>query len=189
MIFSNILLGALILFFCVHLFMAIRERMKKNPKIRLISKKTGQVFELNAEQMTELINKEVLADFSITAKAAFKCVAESFASGHLADAKKYLSDHVLPIFQKKISDREAKHQKAEFTLIGFKDVSIMEDTPHKKVISFTTEQVNLLRDENNNVIEGDPLYVATVTEAWTFVQKKENVWVVNAIENKEAHFA
>lgn len=190
MIFSNILLTLVIVFFCIHLILAIREGMNKHKKIHLISSKTGRVVELDATKMADFINKEVLSDFTNIAKAMFKCVSESFAKGKLTDAKKYLGEQVFPVFQKAISEREALHQTTEFVLIGFKDVKILEDSPVKKVVSFTTEQINLLKDENNNVIEGDPLYVATVTEDWTFTRKKEeDSWVVNAIESKEAHFA
>ena len=189
MILSNILLGVVILFFVIRLFLAIREEGKKANKICLISKKTGQIVELKAESVAEFINKEMQLDFTNTAKAIFARVSESFAKGHLADIKNYLNDRVLPVFQQAILSREALHQKMEFTLIGFKDVKITEDAPTRKVVSFTTEQINLLKDEKGRVIEGDPLYVATVTEDWTFVQKKENTWMVSGIEGKEAHFA
>jgi len=129
------------------------------------------------------------ADFTNVAKVMFVSISEAFAKGRLADIKNYLNDRVLPIFQQAISARENLHQKVEFTLIGFKNVTVVQDTPTKKVVSFTTEQINLLKDEKDKVIEGDPLYVATVTEDWTFVQRKENSWVVAAIEPKEAHFA
>ena len=189
MILSNILLGILVLFFCVQLVAAIRESMKKKPKIRLISKKTGQVFELDAAQMSSMLQEEILSDFTVMAKTIFQHVAEGFSKGRLIDIKKYLDEKVLQVFQEKISERETHHQKAEFTFIGFKNIQLIEDMPTKKVVSFTTEQVNLLRDENDKIIEGDSLYVATVTENWTFTQKKEQTWVVSGIESKEAHFA
>jgi len=188
MFFSNILLTVVILFFVLQLFFAVREKKKKN-KLCLISKKTGEVIELDASSFADFINKELNTDFSATAKMIFTRVSESFAKGRLSDIKNYLNEKVLPVFEQAISNREKQHQTAEFTLIGFKDVKVIEDTPTKKVVSFTTEQINLLKDEKNNVIEGDPLYVATVTEDWTFTQKKENTWVVSGIESKEAHFA
>ena len=188
MFFSNILLSALILFFVLQLFFAVREKKNKG-KLRLISKKTGQVIELDAASFTDFINKEIESDFSNTAKLIFARVSEAFAKGSLGEIKQYLNERVLPVFEQAISDREKLHQKADFTLIGFKSVDILEDAPTRKVVSFTTEQINLLKDEQNNVIEGDPLYVSTVTENWTFTQKKENAWVVSAIESKEAHFA
>ena len=189
MILNHIIITILILFFSVRLFAAIRESKKKEDKITLMSKKTGQILEINAVQISDFINKELLADFTITAKTIFKCVAESFAAGHLAEIKKYLDDNVLPIFQETLAARAQQQQKAEFTLIGFKEVKVLEDNPDKKVVSFTTEQVNLLKDKEGNVIEGDPLYVATVTEKWTFVAKSKDKWVVQSIQNMEAHFA
>lgn len=189
MIFSNILLSIVILFFIVQLVFAIREKKGKQGKLCLISKKTGEVIELDATSFSDFINKEMETDFSNTAKVIFSRVSDAFAKGRLSDIKNYLNDKVLPVFQEAISTRENLHQKAEFTLIGFKSVKVLEDAPTKKVVSFTTEQINLLKDEKDNVIEGDPLYVATVTENWTFIKKKEDMWVVSAIQGKEAHFA
>ena len=189
MILSNILLGILILFFGIQLVLAIRGTSREKGKICLISKKTGKIIELASADVSDLINQEIQADFTYTAQMIFTRLANAFALGHLAEVKECLSESALPVFQDAITAREKQHQKAEFSLIGFKSVKILEDAPNKKVVSFTTEQVNLLKDEKDNVIEGDPLYVATVTEDWTFVQKKENKWVVSAIQNREAHFA
>ena len=189
MIFTNILLGAVILFFILQLVFALRDKQKGGRKLCLISKKTGEVIELDASSFSDFINKEIEADFSTTARFIFTRVSEAFAKGHLSDVKNYLNDKVLPIFQDAVSVRENLHQKAEFTLIGFKDVKILQDEPTRKVVSFTTEQINLLKDEKDNIIEGDPLYVATVTEDWVFTKKKENMWVVSGIQSKEAHFA
>lgn len=189
MMLSHIIITILILFFAVRLFVAVRETKNKGDKIRLMSKTTGQILEIDATQISDLINKEIMADFTITAKAIFKAVAESFAAGHLSEIKKYLGDNVLPVFQTTLNMREKEQQKVEFTLIGFKEVKVLEDTPNKKVVSFTTEQINLLKDKAGNVVEGDPLYVATVTENWTFVSKNKDNWVVQSIQNMEAHFA
>ena len=189
MIPSNIIITILILFFCLQLFRAIREKTQKKDKIRLMSKTTGQVLELNAAQISDFINNELMADFTITAKAIFKHVAESFARGKLSEIKKYLSDNVLAVFQKTLSERENLQQNAEFVLIGFKDVRVLEDMPEKKIVSFTTEQINLLKDKTGHVLEGDPLYVATVTELWTFISKGKDKWVVQSIQNMEGHFA
>lgn len=187
--FSNILLGALIVFFIVHFVLAIREGNKKKTPYCLVCKQTGQTFPLDAETMAQLIEKEIQLDFTHTAKVIFSQVANAFAKGHLSCVKSYLNEKVLPVFQEAIAQRDSLKQTTEFSLIGFKEVKIISDEPNKKIVTFTTEQVNLLKDADNNVIEGDPLYVATVTENWTFEKKGENAWVVSAIENMEAHFA
>ncbi len=189
MIFTNILLGLVILFFGVRLILAVRENMKKNDKICLISKKTGKVVHLNREEMFEFMNKEIQEDFSYTAQALFKKVTTAFAEGNLSELKSCLSESALNIFKGAIEERVAKKQKMEFALIGFKDVKVLEDTPDKKVVLFTTEQVNLLKDEKEKVIEGDTLYVATITEKWTFTQPRANHWHVSGVEQQEASFA
>ncbi len=190
MILSNILLGALVLFFGIRLFFAVRETKKARPKIRLFSKETGEVVELNlGEDAVRILNAADSIDFKERAKFIFLRVVDAFAKGRVSDVKHYLNDKVLPVFQKAVADREAKGQKMEFSLIGFKEIKLLSETADQKVVAFTTEQVNLLRDKDNKIIEGDPLYVATVSEEWTFTRKNENVWVVSGIRLGEAHFA
>ena len=186
---THILMGLVVLFFVLRLFLAIREAKKSTPKIRLISKETGEVVEMDMSNVPNMLCNLVANDFTYTAKFIFSRVTDAFAKGRLSDIKKYLNNKVLPVFEEAISLRNKQHQTMEFSLIGFKDVKILDDSPNQKIVSFTTEQVNLLKDKENKVIEGDPLYVATVNEKWTFIRQKQNNWVVSQIEQGEAHFA
>ena len=35
-------------------------------------------------------------------------------------------------------------------------------------VEFVSEQVNVLRDKDNKIIEGDENYIQTITDVWTF---------------------
>ena len=189
MILTNILLSAVVLFFAIRLFLAIRESKDEKTRIRLISRKKGEILQLNVKDVPHVLCEALQLDFIETAKLIFARVADGFAKGRLSDIRPLLDEKVSHVFEKEISERVEKKQKVEFSLIGFQNVQVVEDTPLKKVVSFTTEQINLLKDSKNQILEGDPMYVATVTEYWTFTKAKAASWVLSAIESKEGHFA
>ena len=48
-------------------------------------------------------------------------------------------------------------------------------------VEFVTEQVNVLRNKENQVIEGDENYIQTITDVWTFerpLDSKSLNWVL-----------
>ena len=69
----------------------------------------------------------------------------------------------------------------DFTLVDFKDVKLLKTDSEKiRQVVFTTEQINLIKDKEGNVISGDPMYVTTVNEIWTFEQQSDKTWVLSA---------
>ena len=76
-------------------------------------------------------------------------------------------------FKKVISQRQQDNITAETDLIGFNeaeitDVKLNQNDTAKISVKFVTEQVNLLKDKDDNVIEGDENFVQTITDIWTF---------------------
>ena len=45
-------------------------------------------------------------------------------------------------------------------------------------VEFVSEQVNVLRDKDNQIIEGDENYIQTITDVWTF-EKSLNAKTLN----------
>ena len=60
MILNHIIIAILILFFAIRLVSAIREAKKKEDKITLMSKKTGQILEIDTAQIADFINTEFI---------------------------------------------------------------------------------------------------------------------------------
>ena len=60
----------------------------------------------------------------------------------------------------------------ESTIIGIKVADVIEadmDGAHALVtIKFVSEQVNLTRDSEDRVINGDPNEISEITDIWTF---------------------
>ncbi len=108
------------------------------------------------------------------ARIAFELVLSAYASGDIEALKPLLSAEVLDNFAQPIREREAAGETMEHTLIGVKSADIVEAfldgrTAHVTV-KFVTDQANVTRDANGEVVDGDPSAVTEVTDFWTFAR-------------------
>lgn len=162
----------------------VMHKPENKPKLRLISKKTGQVIELNLlDDKGQPILLPISPDdaFITMAKDMFSRIVQGFTTGNLDKIKTLISPKVLTAFKNAIENRHAKNQHMDFTLVDFKNVKLIKtDSDKIRQVAFTTEQINLLKDKDGNVISGDPMYVTTVNEIWTFEQQSDNSWVLSA---------
>ena len=192
MTYENIILGLVILFLIYKIYRAIHKVPVSSKKIQMLSAVNGQLVEVqvkNIQDPAQILSSLVEQDFPVFAKMAFSRISQAFASGHLKEIKNELTPKVFQIFQNAISQREANKQRMDYTLIGFVDAHITHKTDTTVSVEFTTEQINLLRDEKQQIIEGDPMYVATVKENWTFEKQANNNWVLSAVKSGEGQFA
>lgn len=111
-------------------------------------------------------------DFMVGARVAFEMILKGYASGDTDTLRTLLSNEVYSNFAKAIQDREQAGHVMEDTLVGIMKSDLVEIYMESKVASvtvkFISEQVNAVRDENGDVVEGDPETVSTVTDFWTF---------------------
>ena len=162
----------------------VTHKEKNMGKIRLVSKKTGQVIELNllddkGQPVLQTINPDEA--FIVMAKDMFARIVQGFTTGNLDKIKTLISPKVLTAFKNAIENRRSQNQHIEFTLVDFKNVKLIKtDSDKVRQVVFTTEQINLLKDKDGNVISGDPMYVTTVNEVLTFEQQADKTWLLTA---------
>lgn len=132
-----------------------------------------------------------LADFMRKAPRAFEYIALAFAKGNKTDLSPMLSRDIYKRFEKAIDDRAARKETAEFSLIGFKSIKLTQanliGNLVELTVEFETEQTNILKNEQGEVILGDPTYIETVTDVWTFrrdMKSSSPVWVLTATHHK-----
>ena len=182
--FENILLIMLVFYFGWRLYKSFYAKDETMGKIRLVSKKTGQVIELNllddkGQPVIQPINPDDA--FIMIAKDLFARIVQGFTTGNLDKIKALITPKVFNVFKGAIENRHAQKHHMDFTLVDFKNVKLLKtDSKNIRQVAFTTEQINLLKDEKGNVISGDPMYVTTVNEIWTFEQQKDKSWVLAA---------
>lgn len=174
----------LLMFYIGWRLFEVMHKDENKPKIRLISKKTGQVIELNllddkGQPVLQPINPDEA--FIMMAKDMFTRIVQGFTTGNLDKIKTLISPKVLMVFKNAIESRHVQNQHMDFTLVDFKNVKLIKtDSDKVRQVAFTTEQINLLKDKDGNIISGDPMYVTTVNEIWTFEQQADKSWLLTA---------
>lgn len=131
-------------------------------------------------------------DFMVGARVAFETILNAYASANLDELKLLLSNEVYSNFAKAIQDREQAGHFMEDTLIGIMKSEIveayMEDLNAHITIKFVSEQVNAIRDENGDVVQGNANEVLTVSDFWTFTRDTKNLdpnWILAATRSLE----
>jgi predicted lipid-binding transport protein (Tim44 family) len=131
-------------------------------------------------------------EFLAGARVAFEMILDAFASGDVKTLKTLLDPGVFAGFEAAIRDREDHGHTVEDTLVGFKSADIVEAYMEGRIanitIKFVTEQVNVTRDAEDQVAEGNPNEVITVTDFWTFARDtkaRDPNWVLVATHSAD----
>jgi predicted lipid-binding transport protein (Tim44 family) len=110
--------------------------------------------------------------FTGGARAAFTTIVEAFAKGDTAALRPLLDGPTFSSFEAAIRGRIERKEKAETTLIGFEasDISAAELQGTNAVVTvrFVSEQINVLRNADGQIIDGNPNEVQKVIDLWTF---------------------
>lgn len=112
------------------------------------------------------------ASFLGGARAAFEMIVAAFAAGDAGVLRPLLSDEVFENFNGAIKARNRAKETLETTLVGILSADILEAELQGRTaivtVKFVSEQVNVTRDAEGKVVDGDPSTVAKVTDIWTF---------------------
>ena len=110
--------------------------------------------------------------FTGGARAAFTAIVEAFAKGDTAALRPLLDGPTFASFEAAIRGRIERKEKAETTLIGFEasDVAAAElqGSNASVTVRFVSEQINVLRNADGQIIDGNPNEVQKVIDLWTF---------------------
>lgn len=110
--------------------------------------------------------------FTGGARAAFTAIVEAFAKGDTSTLRPLLDGPTFASFEAAIRGRVERKEKAETTLIGFEasDVSgaEMQGTNASVTVRFVSEQINVLRNAESQIVDGNPNEVQKVIDLWTF---------------------
>ena len=111
-------------------------------------------------------------DFQAGAKAAFEIIVSAFAAGDREVLRPLLSDDVYGNFAGAIEERARADEQMETTVVGFKGAEVIEADLEGRdavvTVKFVSEQINVTRDRDGKVTDGDPERIVTVTDIWTF---------------------
>lgn len=112
-------------------------------------------------------------NFLTGAKRAFEIILTAFSKADLETLEMLVNKTIYNKFKEIIEKRKAEGITSELDFIGFDkaeivDAKISKNNIAKISVEFVSEQVNLLKDKDGNIIEGDEQYIQTITDRWTF---------------------
>ena len=129
--------------------------------------------------------------FAAGARAAFTTIVEAFARGDTQSLKPLLDAQTFSSFEQAIRARNERREKAETTLIGFEASDIaaaeMQDSFAQVTVRFVSEQINVTRNAEGQVADGNPNEVQKVIDLWTFrrdTKSSDPNWVLVKTESE-----
>lgn len=107
-------------------------------------------------------------------RGAFEMIVNAYAAGDVDTLRPLLSDEVYDNFASAIEERQANKHQLETTLVGIRKATLIEASMDGRVAFVTaklvSEQINVTRATDSEVVDGDPGQIATVTDIWTFAR-------------------
>ena len=112
------------------------------------------------------------ADFLDGARIAFEMILGAFAEGDRGVLESLLADDVLARFVGEIERRERAGETCESALVSFRSTAIaaarVDGLRAAVTVAFDTEQINIVRDSDENLLSGDERKVERIADVWTF---------------------
>ncbi len=108
------------------------------------------------------------------AQSAFEMVIAAFGEGDTGALRPLLANDVYDDFAGAIEERRKAGHVLETTLVGIKDVSLVEAELQGRTafvtVKFVSEQINVMTDKDGEAVDGDQNQMTTVTDLWTFAR-------------------
>lgn len=108
-------------------------------------------------------------------KAAFAMIVDAFARGDTATLRPLLADDVYDSFAQVIRDRQAAGEQHEARIEQVREAEVVEakldaGRTARVTVRLVSDQVNVVRDRNGAVVDGDPKALVENTDVWTFAR-------------------
>jgi predicted lipid-binding transport protein (Tim44 family) len=116
--------------------------------------------------------------FASGARAAFEMIVGAFAAGDKQTLRPLLADDVYATFADAIDARAASGQRLETEIVTVEEPDIKAARISGRfayvTIRFISQQINVTRNADGEVIEGDTDTTVEVTDLWTFARDTRN---------------
>lgn len=132
-------------------------------------------------------------DFLKRVAKVFEMVLSAFASQDKETLKMLSTSKLYKKFDEVIKQRQADQITAESDLIKIeemkiKNVKISEKGLAQIAVELTSSQINVLKDAQGELLEGDENFVQKITDIWTFEKDINNpspVWLLASTKKKQ----
>ena len=124
------------------------------------------------------------------AKKAFEYILTEYSANNLTALEKLVNKNIYKTFENQINLRTNNKEKLEITVISVKNPEIKSVNLEKKHVAyfkllFDSEQVQVTKNSNDEVIDGDSNQILQIKEIWTFsknLKSKDPNWILEEIE-------
>lgn len=127
------------------------------------------------------------ASFLSGARMAFEMIVGAFAAGDKKALRPLLADQVYKPFCDAIDARARAGEELSTEIMGIRSAEIIEaimaGTVAQVTVRFVSEQINVIKDLDGRILEGDPSRIVPVTDEWTFsrdTRSKDPNWQLSA---------
>lgn len=124
------------------------------------------------EGMTKLDPSFSLPDFLKGARGAFDMVLDAYTQDDRDTLKMLLSKDIFESFKKELDASRKDNRRVDTTLVSILSAEPLEAKLVKNTASITvkfeSEQIQIIRDAEGKIIEGDASDIQTVDDEWTF---------------------
>lgn len=112
--------------------------------------------------------------FVAGARGAFEIIVNAFAAGDTKALRPLLNDEVYERFAAEIGRRNAAKETLTTNLVGFDASEIvaaeLRGREARVTVRFVCEQINVTRDAEGLIVDGNPNEVSKLTDIWTFAR-------------------
>ena len=141
-------------------------------------------------EILKIDDKFEISSFCSGAKKAFEYILTEYSSNNLKALERLVSKNIYKAFADQVTLRAKNKEKLEITVISVKDPVIKSVTLEKKYVAyfkllFDSEQVQVTKNSNDEVIDGDNNQILQIKEIWTFsknLKSKDPNWILEEIE-------
>ena len=124
-------------------------------------------------------------DFVNGSKEAFSWIVEAFSKGEISKLEPLLSEPLFNGFKRAIEQRETDQLSLETNIVSIKSAQIHNVTVKQNQVNITveyvTDQIKSTRNAKDEIVDGDPDTIETVTDLWTFnrnIKSKNPNWTL-----------
>jgi len=150
--------------------------------------------EINDESLIKSIEEIRQKDVTFTpgyflhgATIAYEMIVKAFNDRDKETLKKLLSPKVYSLFESELSIAESKGEFPQTTIVSIKESEISKiefvRNSVKIFVEFISEEINLLKDKEGKIIDGDPSDVQDVSDSWVFerdLRSSNPNWTITA---------
>ena len=150
--------------------------MKEKYQVFSMKKKFTEIKPIlkNNQVLKDALGEEEKKQFLQGAEIAYESILTSFAKGEKENLKKLLNKDIYINFEQAINHRNKENIKSELTFIGVKQSNVEKFEKIKNdlfaTVKIVCEIISVKKDKEDNIIEGNPDRIKTVTDYWKFTK-------------------